>query len=167
MSPRPSGHPNWAVSVLPMPPPLKRRPNFKPKPSPETTETPPARPEESQLSMAELILQNALQMSALAANPTSDFGRIYKELLNNLQQQQQQLQSSLFQSGLPYLDPALFLQSFSRVSCQPLLCLEQSFLVYSVHVQSVAVRGQTFKSLKSRVFSQIIIHHWTFVVSKV
>ena len=103
-----------------MPPPLKRRPNFRPKPAPELdpteAESPPTRPEESQLSMAELILQNALQMSAMAATPTSDFGRIYKELLNNLQQQQQQLQSSLFQSGLPYLDPALFLQSLSRVS---------------------------------------------------
>jgi len=99
---------------MPMPPPLKRRPNFRPKPQP--TEAASVRPEESQLSMAELILQNALQMSAMAANPTSDFGRIYKELLGNLQQQQQQLQSSLFPSGLPYLDPALFLQSLSRVS---------------------------------------------------
>jgi len=55
-----SSLPNWAVSVLPMPPPLKRRPNFKPEPKtapdPEIS-TPPRRPEESQLSMAELILQ--------------------------------------------------------------------------------------------------------------
>jgi len=55
-------------------------------------------------------------MNAMVTNPSSDFSRVYKELLNSLQRQQQQLQNSLFQSGLPYLDPALFLQSLSRVS---------------------------------------------------
>ena len=104
--------PNWAVSVLPMPPPLKKRPNVKP-------EAKPPQPQQQELSMAELILQNALQMSALANNPNSDFSQIYKELFNNLQRQQQ---ANALQPGFPYLDPSLFIQNLSRVRITKLMC---------------------------------------------
>ncbi len=60
------------------------------------------------------VLQHWRKMNAMVTNPSSDFSRVYKELLNSLQRQQQQLQNSLFQSGLPYLDPALFLQSMAH-----------------------------------------------------
>lgn len=80
-------NPNWAVSVLPLPPPLKKRPALKTQ------------------SMAELLLQKAVESQQNTA-PGVDLGHFYKELLNNFHKQ-----TNVFQ-GFPFpLNPLHFLQT--------------------------------------------------------
>ena len=70
----PPSFPNWAVSVLPLPPPLKKRPDLKPDSQQQQQQIQQQLLQQQQMTLAEIFLKNALQQSALpAANSELDY----------------------------------------------------------------------------------------------